>query len=506
MRSIVKVILPFAFCIIYHQSLEATVTSNLSLTLKKSEPVLDPHKMEDLYSMMLVLQLQRGLVRYEPSGRLRPDLAKEWRVSADGRKYVFTLGDHTFADGTKIEAKHVVASFARLFHLEASISADLSLIKGAGNLKSKRGLEEFGVRAKSSREVEIELLRSSRVFLRQLAAVDCAILNISDPFSQPTKSTFHSGSGPYRVRMQSGSRLVLEKWRQDSLDSSKAPSTIDFDFSGGDAIEAALKGTNDSLDQIEVNSQLSSLLITKGWAVFPTELTMERFAILNPARLSREIRESILKAVDQTTLLPKSFSNQFEPAFGFVPPLFPDSLTQRDLKEVTEKFTIKAVPAKSPPLELSYSIGSGVSRPLAEGLARQLEAKGIKIRLVEKEIKELLKLMFSKQGEIVIGGKGLDYFDSHSILSYFRSGISSNYFHVDDKEIDRMLTNHAAENSEVTARTLSKNIQKAVIHSATVLPLVFGSNASGLWSAKLKSVPAHPGGIQTLPFETIEMK
>lgn len=65
-----------------------TLTAGISeaKTLRVHHPqvtlVLDPHRMEDAFSMAVVLQLFRGLMRYTPQGEVQPDLASSWRRRA----------------------------------------------------------------------------------------------------------------------------------------------------------------------------------------------------------------------------------------------------------------------------------------------------------------------------------------------------------------------------------------------------------------------------------------
>jgi len=50
-----------------------------------------------------------------------------------------------------------------------------------------------------------------------------------------------------------------------------------------------------------------------------------------------------------------------------------------------------------------------------------------------------------------------------------------------------------------------REIQKQILKKWTIIPLLFGSEASGLWSQKLRTVPAHPFGYHMLPMESVEM-
>lgn len=77
---------------------------------------LDPQKMEDAYSMAVITQIHRGLLRYNTTGDIRADLAESWTESPDRLIYKFRLRKSNFSDGTPITAKHVQMTFARMWH------------------------------------------------------------------------------------------------------------------------------------------------------------------------------------------------------------------------------------------------------------------------------------------------------------------------------------------------------------------------------------------------------
>ena len=64
--------------------------------------VLDPHKMEDLYSMAVLTQIYRGLLRYSAPGDVMPDLAGSWTQTTDQKTYHFKLKAATFSDGSQL--------------------------------------------------------------------------------------------------------------------------------------------------------------------------------------------------------------------------------------------------------------------------------------------------------------------------------------------------------------------------------------------------------------------
>ncbi|HEV7559083.1 MAG TPA: ABC transporter substrate-binding protein, partial [Kofleriaceae bacterium] len=77
---------------------------------------LDPIRSTDSESIEVGQLLYEGLVRWRPGTLdLEPGLATAWSVSADGKRWTFTLRDGVrFHDGTFLDADSVVFSFKRL--------------------------------------------------------------------------------------------------------------------------------------------------------------------------------------------------------------------------------------------------------------------------------------------------------------------------------------------------------------------------------------------------------
>lgn len=108
--------------------------------------VLDPHKMEDLYSMAVITQIYRGLLRYSSPGDVLPDLAESWTQSADKKIYQFKLKASKFSDGSEITATNVQMSFARIFHLGSSIGADIDYIEGTEKFRRTKNIDDLGIK------------------------------------------------------------------------------------------------------------------------------------------------------------------------------------------------------------------------------------------------------------------------------------------------------------------------------------------------------------------------
>ena len=156
--------------------------------------------------------------------------------------------------------------------------------------------------------------------------------------------------------------------------------------------------------------------------------------------------------------------------------------------------------------KLDYLTNSEFDKKLAVYLKDKWTSDKIEVVLNEVQRGDKLTRMFTKTAEATVGRKGTDYPDGYSVLTYFKGKYESNYFHVDDPKIDAMISKATQEFNQEKRAKLYQEIQIAILAHYTNIPLYFGSTASGLWSDKVESIPAHPLGFHTMPFETILMR
>ena len=463
---------------------------------------IDPQKMEDAFSMMIALQLFRGLLRYDQNGDVMGDLAESWIESSDHLKYTFKLKEATFSNGKPVTSRHVQMTLARLFYLGSSMAADIDYISGVDEFKKTWDISKFGVKPINDRELAITLSHPSAIFLRQIAVVDCSILPLEDFKQNLDLSSNGSFSGPYKLKSQIGKQFILEKWRKDKLESSNPPQEVKFFATREKSIDLAKTEQTDSLDTDQISMGDDSFLRKAGWTSRPTELTNEAFVILNPKYVPLEVRQELYNKTNSTEVIQFLNESNLVPAFGLIPNGFYGFLEKKP--EIESKST--SYKGKKISFKLDYLENSEFDKKLANFLKKKWSSDKVEVILNQVGRGEKLNRMFSKTAEATVARKGTDYPDGYSVLTYFKGKYQSNYFHVDDPKIDLMISNAAREFDQTKRAKLYQEIQEAILKHATNIPLYFGSTASGLWSNKVEAIPAHPLGFHTMPYETILMR
>lgn len=472
------------------------------LELKIHHPIvelrLDPHTMEDAYSMMINSQLYRGLFRYSATGAAENDLVESWKESADRLTYTFKLKTALFSNGEPITAQNVQLSFARLFLLGAAIGADIDYIKGAKKFAQTKNLADLGIRPVSENEIEFRLSFPSILFIKHMAVSDCAIFNFKT--LNDIKTLPAGFSGPYKLISNSENRTVLSKWRKDSFDSKAPPQLITFFGSGKSPVELAKSGETDTLDNDPISISERNYFLDKGWGAVPTVLAGEVYIILNPKYIDLEARKYLFSKVNTVALVEAIGHPQFKPAYGLIPIGFPGNLSKEDVEHKQPSYK-----GRKFKFSLDYDPGVELEAKIIKYLKQAWDAPEIDFQLNPLSKAEKLERIFKKTSESSLGRKGMDYPDGISVLTYFRANYDANYFHVNDPKIDQELDNAMKEFDSTKRIDIYKKIQRLALSHYTTTPLMFGSDASGLWSSNVKHVPSHPMGYHTMYFETIEM-
>jgi nickel transport system substrate-binding protein len=126
------------------------------------------------------------LVRADAKGTIRPGLATNWRIEADGRRFVFTLREGaTFADGSPLDAESVRLHLERVAGLP-----EHAWITSAARITD--------VVALSPRELRIDLERPTAL-LHDLCAINPFSITAPACHSREGERVAAIGAGPYRL-------------------------------------------------------------------------------------------------------------------------------------------------------------------------------------------------------------------------------------------------------------------------------------------------------------------
>lgn len=479
----------------------AYANSVLRIALPVKQLQLDPQKIEDMYSTTVVNQIYARLFKYTPDGQIRPDLVESWSVSKDKMHYTFHIKNQNFSDGTPIKAKHIVNSIKRIFLSDAALASDLSIIKGAAKYLNSNNLDDLKIIAEDDRIVKIETEKPTGLLIYILAVPDVGIIKLESPIQKIDFDINTSFSGAYKITSISASSLKLEKWRKSDLDSTQPPGSVIFNLFEKVEVEKVLAGTfTDTSSFMTFDKDKSPLEENPNWQAVASEASNERFIVMNPNKVPLEIRRWMLSRINSDDFVKSIGDKTIVPAYGFIPNCMAGHLKKPKVNsaenlKLDKVFKIKVIHGANLPY----------SEKFKSFLIKAWKHPNLQFEFESLPISEYLKKLFSGAGEVIIGARGLEYPEGFSIVTYFRSGLKSNFFFVNNKEIDQLIDKSAQEISSEKRAKIYELIQEKVLNEATVIPLAFGSWKKYYWSNQVKEVPAHPIGVHFVPLEMITM-
>lgn len=181
----------------------------IQIALESDPASLDPALSVDLYSGRIVPLVAPGLVRFDRSLRLAPDLAASWEVEEGGRTYRFALREGArFSDGTPVTADLVKRSFERVLDPRTRSPRGwvLARIEGAEAFRDGRASTVTGIEATDAGHLTIRLTAPFAPFLSMIAMPQAAVL----------PAALLSGEGaPLGERLAGAGPWALEAWSRD---------------------------------------------------------------------------------------------------------------------------------------------------------------------------------------------------------------------------------------------------------------------------------------------------
>ncbi|MBM3940126.1 MAG: peptide ABC transporter substrate-binding protein [SAR202 cluster bacterium] len=207
----------------------AGVNRDGALTMAGGNPTtLDPAMARESSSISYIMNLFSGLVRFDESVRLQPDLASRWEVDPSGTVYTFFLRDAiAFHDGRPITADDFKYSIERA--AEPALMSDTAFtylgdIVGARDKMAGRVASVSGVVAVDARTLRITIDGAKPYFLAKLSYPTAAVVdrrNVERGGREWWRRP--NGSGPFRLgEWRPNELLALERF-----DAYKpAPSTL----------------------------------------------------------------------------------------------------------------------------------------------------------------------------------------------------------------------------------------------------------------------------------------
>jgi ABC-type oligopeptide transport system substrate-binding subunit/class 3 adenylate cyclase len=450
-------------------------------------PTLDPSIYSDTTSLSYIIKIFSGLVEIGKGWDIRPDVARRWEISEDGRRYVFHLRDDvTWSDGTQVTAEDFVCSALRT--LNPTIEGSVNLARVFYNITGAQAYHKgetsnsdlVGVRALNKLTLEVELERAASYFLNMLVNFYPVPSHIVEAYGEAWTEPEHIVSnGPFRLDSYEPAERIcfirnpsyhgeflgnLEKTEvklSDSLDSIEV-----FKLYKRDLVDIAVLG----LDTFNFRHRFAEEYVT---VPGPT-LYYLVFDVMRPPFDDLNVRRAFVMALDRERMANEVLEGLVYPATGgFIPPNMPghspeiglpyDPTRARQLLDQAGYPEGRDFPAIS---LLSPRTGKDVEYVSSQWL----ENLNVDISIQVRRVPAFFQEKFDTHLHII--GWSPDYPDPDNFI---RVGIRSQLPHWKDDRYDQLLENAQQTLVQAERIRLYQQADELLMKDAIVMPIFYSN-------------------------------
>lgn len=457
-----------------------TTTSNSQLVIAIPADVtsLDPAITMDNTTWKIIYNVYERLVDYDgATTNIKPGVAKDWKVSEDGRTWTFYLQDgHTFSDGTPVDAEAVKASFERSLKINQGPASVFTMVST--------------IRVDDPMTVTFELSETFPPFLSTLAANYGNIVNPkvlehdqNGDLGQNYLATNTMGSGPYQLTdWKKGDSLKLELNKHSNV--KPAIQTVLFKIVGDPSVQRMQleKGEIDiaegiPVDQIDTVKSLENVKLLQSPSLLVDYVYINN-SKGNPALQDIKVRQALNYAIDYDSLISGvqlGYATQMQ---GPIPNGIwghDKSVKQYNYDVEKAKELLAEAGVENLELTLLYSDNKTWWETEALMLQANLADIGVKLNLNKIAYATSREMMEKGEFDLALGVWSPDFGDPFMFMNYWfdsnNHGLAGNRAFYKNREVDELLKVAATNNDQKEREQIYKQIQDIVIEEAPYILL-----------------------------------
>ena len=482
----------------------------------QSPESLDPILSNNYWESEIALQLFDGLVRFDANLNTVAALAQDWKVSPDGKTYVFTLRQGTtFHHGRTVTAEDFVYSLTRLLdpRSKSNDAQYYAHILGAADFQAGRSPTVSGLQAVNASTLKIVLDEPYAPFLRLLA---------QQPASVVPKELVESDEHPFGQNPVGTGAFRLERWTGTEILLGANPAY----YAGRPHLERVRITTLPALNaresfQLFVNGKLDLSFVPveqatlaqsePKWVFINQPVLRVMYLGMNVKdRLLRDpsVRRAVASAINKTELLGTDLDHAV--IHGLLPAslLGSSQAAHSDLYDPQSARDLLKRQYKRPPkIQLWHAQASQSRAILLQRIASQLESVGFSVEIKNlSSMADLLSKIYAQKTQLFLLGEQLDYPDPDALLNrLFRSTSPANPFGYSNSKVDALLLDAQRALDDKSRAELYGLIESTIMRDYPALPLsVVKYSIASL--AKVQGLQLTPLGFQYLPLREVWLK
>ena len=485
-----------AAALMIFQAADAQAANVLRRSLDSEVESLDPQKGIALYDVSVQHELLEGLTALDMDLKPVPGAALSWDVSTDGLTYTFHLRpDGKWSNGDPVTAEDFVYAFRRGVDPETGASDPLALrpILNAEAIiaGTEKDVTKLGVEAVDPLTLRVHLQAPCVIFPLRMTdntAMPLHRASIEKWGRDWPKPGHFVGNGAFVLKdwvPQSQITLVKNPLYHDAanvkLDEVDYLNTSDT-LSGLKRWEA---GELDTFDRPPVK-ELKRLKATYADEMLEAPINSHNFLTINMTRgpLSQDLRlrQALSMTVDRETITQKVIQNGSMPAYGFMPPVIPDyvsqpvffkSLSQAERVAKAKELIKEAGYGPDHPLKLTliYTTDEQTRTELL-AIAAMWKQIGVEVKLDNMEWQVYLNKVQQKDYDIgSMGEYGLYNEPEDAFINYISSNTSYNYPGYKSAEFDKLFDEGRVATTVEARAKFFEAAEKQMMTDMPVIPL-----------------------------------
>lgn len=456
----------------------SSTQDTLNVAISADQGTLDPAVTMDNSAWKITYYAYERLVDYDgESTNVKPALAKEWKVSDDGKTWTFTLNEgHKFADGSPVDANAVKFSFERL----------LKIKKGPSDLYSV--ISE--IKAETPATVTFVLKENFPPFLSTLAANYGSIVSpkvidheSNGDLGQNYLANNTMGSGPYKLaNWKKGEYIQLDLNPNSPV--KPAFKNVYFKIVGDPSSQRLQleKGEVDIVEGIPVE-QLDSVKSMNNVNVVQKPSLLVDYVYINtskgnPALKDAKVRQALNYGIDYKSLIDAVQQGLATQMRGLIPNGlwgYDEQAKQYEHNIKQAKKLLADAGVKNLTLDLLYSDNKSWWETEALTIQANLAEIGVKVNLKKVAYAMSREMIDKGEFDLALGVWSPDFGDPYAFLNYWLDsnnfGLSGNRAFYKNGEVDKLLRQAASINDQAKREELYKQVQTTVLEDAPYILL-----------------------------------
>ncbi len=473
---------------------EVTTPSDAVLRVAVQEPaVLDPMRVQDPASVLVVRQLFEGLTRWDQEqGEVVPAAAESWRTRNRATTFIFNLREGmTFHDGTPVTSQDFAAAFDRIAQKSsaADVAYTLELVRGFNDVNQFGTSDHLeGISSPDDKTLVIKLSRPYQDFpavLTHPALVPItpgALQDLDSFLTQPV------GNGPFQMAgpWSPGGALELEAF-DGFYDPPSLGGILFIPFP--DAAVSWLQFLDDEIDVAEVpSSEIESAGEEFGEEGFQPLLAGYYYGVNldSPNFSDRRLRLAVNRAIDREVIAEGIYKGTMDAPRGIVPkgmPGFSSDICGSlcDHSPSSARRLIKKLPKRERTVSIDFTKGDPHDT-IARSVQKDLKAVGLTAKVQGHGFNKFLELLRSGDSSLYRLGWIAEYPSPDVFLTpLFGSRSPDNHSSFASRRVDDLLDRARKAETEAKQVGLYRRAERAILADIPIVPI---GSFNSFWAAR----------------------